>query len=214
MMATSSRRYTAVDRLLMRFQPPGCLLPNDIAVAFPGAQEPEAPMDQFTRRQVADLIRIDHAGEIAAQALYHGQALVARDDAVRTHLLTAAQEESMHLQWCSARLRELDDRPSRLAAFWYGGAFAIGSMVGMAGDRISLGFVEETERQVGRHLRDHIDRLPSNDLRSRKILEAMERDEARHGYEAHEAGGRPLPKILRRLMWAASGIMKFAAARV
>lgn len=213
-MVASSRRYTAIDRLLMRFQPFSSLPPNDTAFTFPGAEEPEAPMDQSTRRQVADLIRVDHAGEIAAQALYRGQALVARDEAIRAHLLTAAREESVHLQWCAMRLRELDDRPSRLALFWYAGAFVIGSLAGLAGDRISLGFVEETERQVGRHLRNHIDRLPPHDLRSRKILESMELDEERHGREAHEAGGRPLPNVLRRLMWTVSGVMKFAAARV
>lgn len=214
MTVASSRRYTVIDRLLIRLHPFPASPPNNAATSFPGAQEPEALMDQVTRRQVADLIRVDHAGEIAAQALYRGQALVARDEAIRTHLLTAAQEESVHLQWCSMRLYELDDRPSRLAPFWYAGAFAIGSLAGIAGDRISLGFVEETERQVGRHLRDHIDRLPANDLRSRRILESMENDEARHGQEAHEAGGLPLPKILKRLMWAVSGVMKFAAARV
>lgn len=214
MTVASSRRYTAIDRLIMRLQPFGALPSNSGASAYPGTREPEASMDQLTRQKVADLIRVDHAGEIAAQALYRGQAMVARDETVRIHLLTAAQEENVHLHWCSERLRELDDRPSRLAPFWYAGAFAIGSLAGLAGDRISLGFVEETERQVGRHLRDHIDRLPASDLRSRRVLESMEQDEARHGREAREAGGRPLPKLLQRLMWAVSGVMKFAAARV
>lgn len=214
-MSTFTRRYSATDRLLIALQAFALAsLPSDVPAAHPGSSQPEVHMKRSVRRQVASLMRINHAGEISAQALYHGQAIVAQRAGVRAHLLAAASEERTHLQWCATRLSELGDRPSLLSPLWYAGSFAIGAMVGLAGDRVSLGFVEETERQVGKHLQDHLQRLPLQDLRSRKILEAMERDEERHAREAHEAGGRPLPRAVQRLMWLTSGVMKFGAAKV
>jgi ubiquinone biosynthesis monooxygenase Coq7 len=166
------------------------------------------------RRHVAGLMRVNHAGEIAAQALYRGQALLARDPAVREQLLQAAAEERAHLQWCAARLHELDDAPSLLAPFWYAGSFAIGTAAALAGDRTSLGFVEETERQVCDHLDEHLGRLPEQDTRSRAILKTMRDDEARHGSAAQAAGARRLPEPVRRLMGAVARVMKFGAYRL
>jgi ubiquinone biosynthesis monooxygenase Coq7 len=152
-------------------------------------------------------MRVNHAGEMAAQGLYHGQALVARDGEVRALLDQAAREESDHLAWCEQRLRELRDRPSLLDPFWYAGSFAIGVAAGLASDRVSLGFVAETERQVERHLDSHLERLPEADVRSRAILEAMRADEKAHGELARRAGGMDLPRPVQRAMQLASRVM-------
>lgn len=181
----------------------------------PAARTPPADaLDAATRREVAALMRVNHAGEVAAQALYHGQALVARDPATRQQLLKAADEERDHLRWCEERLHELDDHPSRLQPLWYAGSLAIGAAAGLAGDRWSLGFIDETERQVSEHLGEHLRRLPESDGRSRAILEQMRRDEERHGRDAREAGGRPLPEPVRGLMRQVAKVMKFGAARI
>lgn len=180
----------------------------------PGADAVEAAVDDRTRAHIAGLMRINHAGEVAAQALYHGQATVARDPHTRAHLLQAAREEQDHLRWCEQRLRELDDQPSRLQPFWYAGSFAIGALAGLAGDRWSYGFVDETERQVSEHLGEHLAQLPADDARSRAILEQMRVDEERHGREAREAGGRPLPEPIRVLMRQVARVMKFGAYRL
>jgi ubiquinone biosynthesis monooxygenase Coq7 len=158
-------------------------------------------------------MRVNHAGEVAAQALYQGQALVARDPRVRDHLLSAAREEQDHLAWCEERLAELGEQPSRLQNLWYAGSFAIGATAGLAGDRLSLGFVEETEKQVSEHLDEHLRKLPRGDARSHAILKAMRNDEARHGREAREAGARSLPAAVRNLMRRAAQVMKFGAYR-
>lgn len=175
----------------------------------PGA--PAAPLEEPDRRLSAGLMRVNHAGEIAAQGLYHGQALVARDPATRALLETAAREETDHLAWCEARLRELSDHPSRLAPLWYAGSFAIGVAAGLASDRVSLGFVAETERQVERHLDSHLEQLPAADLRSRAIVEQMRNDEVSHGQQAREAGGAVLPRPVQDLMQATARIMTTTA---
>lgn len=181
---------------------------------YPAESATEGPMPPAQRRHIAGLMRINHAGEISAQALYHGQALVARNPRTREHLLEAAREERDHLQWCEQRLQELGDSPSKLGPLWYAGSFAIGAAAGLAGDRWSLGFVEETERQVAEHLTDHLEQLPPEDQRSRAIIEQMRRDEERHGREAHEAGAHPLPEAVRGLMRRIAGVMKFGAYRI
>lgn len=208
------RDYTPVDRLLMRLHqalsgvaPPaaGDTRPNPAA-------DIEAPeLDDTARRHAAGLMRVNHAGEVAAQALYQGHALVARDPAIREHMLQAAAEERSHLAWCEDRLRELDSHPSRLDPLWYAGSFAIGALAGLAGDRWSLGFVEETEKQVSEHLTGHLDKLPEEDARSRAIVEAMRADEERHGREAAEAGAHPLPKPVQELMRAVARVMTRSA---
>jgi len=152
-------------------------------------------------------MRVNHAGEVAAQGLYHGQALVARDPKVRALLEQAAREETDHLAWCEERLKELNDRRSLLHPFWYAGSFAIGMAAGLASDKVSLGFVAETEKQVERHLDSHLARLPETDQRSRAIIERMRADEQAHGELARRAGGVELPSPVKFAMQMASRVM-------
>ena len=159
------------------------------------------------RRRAAALMRVNHAGEIAAQALYHGQAMAARSEATRKMLLDAARAETDHLAWCESRLQELESRPSLLNPLWYAGSFFIGALAALAGDRASLGFVVETERQVEGHLDEHLGRLPAADLRSRAIVQQMRTDEAAHGANARAAGGTELPGPVRALMRHTARIM-------
>lgn len=159
------------------------------------------------RRHAAALMRVNHAGEVAAQALYHGQALTARNPGVRAAMAESAAEEGDHLAWCEQRIGELGGHTSLLGPFWYASSFAIGALAGIAGDRWSLGFVAETERQVVDHLEGHLERLPAGDRRSRAILDQMRVDEAEHGEKATRAGGRELPEPVRRLMGAVSKVM-------
>jgi 3-demethoxyubiquinol 3-hydroxylase len=180
----------------------------------PGAPQPSVELDVGQRRHVAGLMRINHAGEVCAQALYRGQARVARDAATRATLLQAASEEGDHLAWCAERLRELDSRPSLLNPLWYAGSYAIGVAAGLYGDGYNLGFVVETERQVEAHLGEHLQRLPEGDERSRAILQQMQVDEAEHGEHARQAGARALPAPIPRLMGLASAVMKALAYRV
>lgn len=215
----SRRDYSPADRLLMRLQQgletlAAARSKATPAAAYPAERVPEPHMEPQARRHAAGLMRINHAGEVSAQALYHGQALVSRDPAIRRHLLHAAEEERAHLQWCETRLTELGERPSRLSPFWYVGSFAIGAAAGLAGDRWNLGFVEETERQVVEHLEDHLQQLPQEDQRSRAIVEAMKQDEARHGDEAAAAGAHVLPPPIKALMRRVARVMKFGAYRV
>lgn len=180
----------------------------------PGAGTADVVLAAAERRHAAGLMRINHVGEVCAQALYVGQAAVARDADTRAHLLEAAQEETDHLAWCAARLRELDSRPSLLNPLWYAGSYAIGLLAGLRGDGWNLGFVVETERQVEAHLEQHLRTLPEADLRSRAILATMKADEARHAANAEQAGARALPQPIPTLMAAASKLMKTVAYRV
>ncbi len=152
-------------------------------------------------------MRVNHAGEVAAQALYHGQALGARSPRTRALLLQAAGEESDHLAWCESRLQELGSRASLLNPFWYAGSFAIGAVAAAFGDGASLGFVRETERQVEGHLDEQLNRLPADDARSRAILQAIRDDEARHGATARSAGAIGLPAAVRALMRHTARVM-------
>jgi ubiquinone biosynthesis monooxygenase Coq7 len=189
---------------------------NVAARPNPAGAAAETVTDPAARRHAAGLMRVNHAGEIAAQALYHGQALTARDPQVRAGLLAAARDETDHLAWCEQRVRELDSHTSLLAPVWYAGAFAIGAVTGLTGDRTSLGFVSETERQVIEHLESHLHEkgLPDDDERSRRIVVQMQDDEARHGADARAAGGRELPRPIRDLMRATARIMTRAAYRL
>jgi 3-demethoxyubiquinol 3-hydroxylase len=180
----------------------------------PGAGLPEAELSAGERRDAAGLMRVNHTGEVCAQALYAAQALVARDDATRRSFAQAAREEEEHLAWTQGRLAELHDRPSLLNPLWYAGSFAIGVAAGIAGDRVNLGFVVETERQVEEHLTDHMDRLPAADARSRAIVVQMRDDEARHGAMAEAAGATELPAPVRGLMRLAAAVMKKVAYRI
>lgn len=207
------REYSAADRLLMNLHRH---VQDLVATPAPKItpEHPETSLDEAERRHAAGLMRINHAGEIAAQALYKGQALTARNPGVRRHLLEAATEEAEHLQWCEERLAELGEGPSKLGPLWYAGSYAIGAAAGLAGDRWSLGFVAETERQVSEHLEDHKKKLPEGDQRSREIVGRMQQDEDRHGNEAMAAGGVPLPEPVRGLMRRVAQIMKFSAYRI
>ncbi|MCB1748809.1 MAG: 2-polyprenyl-3-methyl-6-methoxy-1,4-benzoquinone monooxygenase [Gammaproteobacteria bacterium] len=175
---------------------------------YPAATVEQAgPLDAAASRHAAGLMRVNHAGEVCAQALYVGQALLARRARTRERLLEAAREEGDHLFWCEARLAELGARPSRLDPFWFTGALAIGMSAAALGDRASLGFVEETERQVVRHLEGHLDELPPADRRSRAVVEEMRADEARHAEDARARGALPLPWPVRRLMRLQARVM-------
>ncbi|TLY79778.1 MAG: 2-polyprenyl-3-methyl-6-methoxy-1,4-benzoquinone monooxygenase [Gammaproteobacteria bacterium] len=176
-----------------------------------GPERSPDPLPEAERRASAALMRVNHAGELAAQALYHGQAFAARSAATREMLLAAASSESDHLAWCETRLRELAARPSLLNPLWYAGSFAIGAAAALLGDRASLGFVAETERQVEGHLDDHLGRLPPADTRSRAILEAMRGEEIAHGAAAAAAGGTQLPAPVRALMRYTARVMTGAA---
>ena len=211
-----TRRLSPLDRLLAEAQR-GLAGMADEAVAMranPGAPRPDVEMDARHRRHSAGLMRINHTGEVCAQALYVGQAAVARDEETRAHLMAAAQEETDHLAWCAQRLEELDSRPSLLNPLWYGGSYAIGVLAGLRGDGWNLGFVVETERQVEAHIDEHLESLPTADLRSRAILEVMKEDEARHADHAQAQGARILPQPVPTLMAMASNLMKAIAYRV
>ncbi len=178
------------------------------------AANAESELSEAERHHIAGLMRVNHAGEIAAQALYQGQALTARLDAVRDAMEQAAEEENDHLAWCEERLRELNHQTSRLDPLWFAGSFVIGALAGLAGDRWSLGFVAETERQVVKHLESHLAELPAGDHRTRAILEKMKEDEERHGEIAGRAGAAELPDPVRKLMGLASKVMTTTAYRI
>ena len=180
----------------------------------PGANIAEVELAPDERRHAAGLMRVNHAGEICAQALYAAQAITARDPAIRKQFAQAAREEEEHLAWTRQRLAELSDRVSLLNPLWYGGAFAIGILAGKASDQVNLGFVVETERQVEDHLTNHMEQLPPADARSRAIVEQMRDDEVRHGAMAEAAGAAPLPFPIRRLMRAAADVMRAVAYRL
>lgn len=173
----------------------------------PASGVEDHPMSDRDRSHAAGLMRVNHAGEIAAQGLYQGHASVARDRSIEQQMQQAADEELDHLGWCEQRLSELGEAPSRLSPLWYAGAFAIGAASGALGDRWSLGFIAETEKQVGEHLSDHLERLPADDEKSRVIVSRMREEELTHGANAETAGARELPAPVRRLMRAAAKVM-------
>ncbi|MEJ2385418.1 MAG: 2-polyprenyl-3-methyl-6-methoxy-1,4-benzoquinone monooxygenase [Xanthomonadales bacterium] len=211
------RHYTPIDRFI-------AAIDEGLRVSTGKAPEPFRPnpageletaeLDEPQRTHAAGLMRINHTGEVCAQALYAGQAATARNDATREAMQQAAEEEIDHLSWCEDRLEELDSRPSLLNPLWYAGSFAIGALAGIAGDEWSLGFVKETENQVEAHLADHLDRLPEGDTRSQAILDQMKVDEAKHAQMAETAGARDLPEPVRKAMTFTAGIMKALAYRV
>jgi ubiquinone biosynthesis monooxygenase Coq7 len=210
------RTLTPLDRLLA-----GCERALEAIAGSPQAQRPspaasvgEAELDDAERRHAAGLMRINHTGEVCAQALYLGQAALARNADNREHLLHAAAEETDHLAWCTQRLQQLDSRPSLLNPLWYLGSYAIGAAAALAGDPVSLGFVVETERQVEAHLAEHLEKLPTQDERSRAVLTQMQADEIRHAQAAQQRGGVELPFPLPQLMHFSSTIMKTVAYRV
>ncbi len=182
--------------------------------ASPAPDAPEGDLTEAERAHAAGLMRVNHTGEVCAQALYEGQAMTARRDEVRDALEQAAAEEVDHLAWCRQRLDELDARPSVLDPLFYAASFLVGAAAGALGDRVSLGFVEATEDQVVRHLDRHLADLPEDDARSRAIVEEMRADEARHGVNALRAGGRTFPDSVKQAMTVVSRIMTESTYRI
>lgn len=211
------RNLTPVDRILagldyalrtVNSQPTRAARPN------PAADIDEGALTDREKAHAAGLMRVNHAGEIAAQGLYQGHAAVARDPTIEGQMKKAADEELDHLAWCEDRLNELGSGPSALRPVWYAGSFAIGAASGILGDKWSLGFIEETERQVSEHLTGHLDGLPENDVRSRAIVRQMRDEEEMHGANASKAGAAELPPPVRELMKAVAGLMKRTAYRI
>jgi ubiquinone biosynthesis monooxygenase Coq7 len=209
----SQRHYTPADRLMMHAD-------TALRTLFgrPRITERANPADgidegigQEDKHHAAGLMRVNHAGEVAAQGLYEGQALTARLADVRAKMQRAAEEENDHLAWCEQRIEELGQHKSLLNPLWYFGSLAIGALAGKVGDRWSLGFVAETEHQVVKHLDDHLQQLPAGDLRSRAILEQMRDDELHHATTALDAGGAVLPPTVKKLMAMTSKIMTTTA---
>jgi ubiquinone biosynthesis monooxygenase Coq7 len=185
--------------------------PNPAGVATPQADD---ALDPTARREAGALMRVNHVGEVCAQALYQAQALTARSPELRRQMEQAAREETDHLAWTQQRLAELGDRTSLLNPLWYAGAFGIGLIAGRIGDATSLGFVVETERQVEQHLASHLDRLPAGDERSRAIVQAMQDDERRHADDAEAAGAARMPLAVRWLMRSVAKVMTTTAHRI
>ena len=202
----SDRLIAAVDQGLRAISAPPAA-----ARASPAAALAEPDLSAEDRSRSAALMRVNHAGEVAAQALYHGQSLFARSAETRELLANAAREERDHLAWCATRIAELGGRTSRLTPFWYAGSFGIGVLAGLRADADSLGFVRETERQVEAHLRDHLERLPSGDGKSAAILSRMTEDEVHHGTTAALAGGAELPAAVRGCMRLGGEILRRVA---
>lgn len=206
----AGRRFNALDRLIGRVDGAlRVLAPPQRAAArpSPAAAMRETALEPAEQRHSAGLMRVNHTGEVCAQALYLGQAMVARDPALAATLTDAAAEEHDHLVWCAQRLAELNSHPSVLNPVWFAGSVAIAIATAAAGDKLSLGFVEETERQVCAHLDGHLEQLSERDERSRAIVQAMRADEARHADNARAAGAQPLPPLLKRLMALEARVM-------
>ena len=211
-----SRPLSFTDRILIEVE-------RAIGTAFgtapspsrpsPAANLAEAELTEDERRHAAGLMRVNHVGEVCAQALYSGQAAVARHEDTRAQLLEAAAEETDHLAWCADRLDALHSRPSLLNPLWYAGSFTLGAVAALISDKVSLGFVVETERQVEAHLGEHLEKLPADDAASRAVVAQMKDDEARHGRHAREAGGIDLPAPIPTLMRYTSNVMKAVAYR-
>lgn len=212
----SERHFSFFDKALIQAQRAmSTTLGNAYAErGYPAENTLHGVLNEKEQRHAAGLMRINHTGEVCAQALYVGQAAVARDEETRKQLLEAAQEEQDHLAWCADRLRELDAKPSLFNPLWYAGSYTIGLAAGLRGDGWNLGFVVETERQVEAHLEEHLETLPPSDARSRVILKKMKEDEARHAEHAENAGARKLPQPIPRLMALTSSIMKTVAYRI
>lgn len=205
------RHLSSIDRLIARVD--DAFNPSKSAIIGTGRTHPhgdasiEEALADAERQLSASLMRVNHAGEIAAQALYQGQTLTARSNEIREKLRQSAVEEQDHLIWCKQRVEELGENTSRLEPFWHWGSVSIGAIAGLAGDAWSLGFIKETEDQVIEHLKGHLDRLPAADNRSRAIIEQMIIDEAEHGDTAVQAGGRPLPAPVKRVMKLTARVM-------
>jgi len=210
-MRANQISFTGLDRLIIEFDQVLRTLSgvNQAKRTNPADAYPHDAIQHNSQacRHAAGLMRVNHVGEVCAQALYQAQRICTRQSSLREQFAHAAEEEEDHLAWCATRLQELGSRPSLLNPFWYAGAFAIGLVAGYAGDKVSLGFVEETEHQVTAHLEQHLETLPVDDQRSRAIVAQMRIDEIEHGKMAAEAGGQSLPWPIRSAMRAAAKVM-------
>jgi len=211
------RQLTPLDRLLAGAN--NALRTIAAPAGHPARKNPAGDIDETDlsdkqKTHAAGLMRVNHAGEVAAQALYQGHAMVARDPNIEQQMQRAANEEFDHLAWCEQRLTELGSRPSVLSPIWYSGAFAIGAASGILGDKWSLGFIAETEKQVCAHLDSHLEELPDNDDKSRAIVTQMRDEEEEHGENAIEAGAAELPAPLQRLMQLTAKVMTNTAYRL
>lgn len=216
------RRYSPIDQVIIQLTS----FLDPLAPPIPAAQgaprsEPrpnpanalaeEPPLTPQAQQQSIGLMRVNHAGEVCAQALYQGQAAITSDPRLKAHLEQAGREEVDHLNWCQERITEMGGRVSRLSRLWHAGALGIGRLAGLCGDKYSLGFLAETERQVSQHLEQHLARLPVDDVKSRAILTQMKQDEEQHAHQAMEQGGQPLPSPIRLLMKISAKIMTTVA---
>ncbi|MFT5111166.1 MAG: ubiquinone biosynthesis monooxygenase Coq7 [Parasphingorhabdus sp.] len=211
------RSYSAIDNFLINADEMIATLfgnPKGSRRENPAKSIPDEQISDSEKQLSASLMRVNHVGEVCAQALYQAQAVTSRNPEIRQQMRAASIEENDHLSWCDERLKELDGQKSLLNPLWYGGAFAIGAVAGMAGDRWNLGFVAETERQVVKHLNNHLNRLPKNDLRSRAIVKQMSHDEAEHATMAVTAGAAELPEPIKKIMGLASKIMTRTAEKI
>ena len=211
------RRYSLMDRLIIGLDEGLATLlqpPVKGSRPSPAAEVEEMTLSGDEKRLVQGLMRVNHSGEVSAQALYQGQSLTAMDPAVSESMKQSAVEEVDHLVWCEQRIRELGGHTSYLNPFWYLGSLIIGAVAGVCGDRWSLGFITETEHQVVRHLEGHLQRLPHSDRKSRAILEQMKTDEAHHATVALEAGAAELPAMVKQLMQWTSRVMTWFSYRL
>ena len=205
-----TRDYGPVDRVLMNLDQAVRTLfgkPQTTERQSPAEGRPEAELRDYERKHLGRLMRVNHTGEVCAQALYQGQALTARLPEVRRNMERSAREENDHLDWCETRIKELGGRKSLLNPLWYGSSFAIGALAGLAGDKWSLGFVVETERQVEHHLDGHMAQVPVRDERTHAILDRMKADEVRHAQLAKAAGGAELPAPIKLAMQLTAKVM-------
>ena len=213
----SQRRLSFVDRLISEADTVLRTITNrghSASRQSPAEGHVDSELSEQERKHVAGLMRVNHTGEVCAQALYQGQALTAKLPTVRDEMQQAAQEEVDHLVWCEERLRELDSHTSYLNPAWYGMSFALGAIAGAIGDKVSLGFVAATEERVCNHLRDHLKQLPDEDRKSQLILQQMLEDEQRHGENALEAGGTDFPRPVKDAMTAVSQVMTRSSYRL
>lgn len=211
------KTFSFIDRILIELEHNlrTChVKPARGARPYPAEILPFPDLTDTENRHVSGLMRVNNAGEVAAQGLYRGQAFSASQPAIKKNMLQAAIEENEHLDWCQTRLSELGAQRSMLDPVWYWGSFSLGLSAGLAGDKWSLGFVEETEKQVTRHLQQHLQQLPEQDTRTREILSLMKQDEMRHARQAHLAGAAKLPEFIKQAMTLVSKIMTFSAYRV
>jgi len=213
---TEFRHFTLVDRAIGHIDHAmfNIFCEQSSSRPYPAESGSDTELSEKQRRLSAGLMRVNHAGEMAAQALYQGQSLTAREPALRQKFHQASIEEADHLNWCRRRLDELDSRPSLLDPLWYAGSLAIGIAAGIAGDRWNLGFLAETEHQVVSHLENHLDRLPRDDGRSRMIVSQMKSDEACHASLAEQLGAAKLPSFVKGVMRLTSKVMTTLAERV